>query len=81
MLSQTQPDVQEQGRLFSYTVIYLSNLLFVSLWLIGSGPAEWRASCGALLTETVGAYRAVGLATAVAWRRMNQWYADFTGVE
>lgn len=34
MLQLEQPDIQEHGRLFSYTVIYLFNLLGICLWIV-----------------------------------------------
>lgn len=34
MLSLRQPDIQEQGALFSYTVIYALNVLGLCLWLV-----------------------------------------------
>ena len=56
MLSQQQPDVQENGRLFSYAVIYLANLFFVALWMIVIGPPTFREAWEQLLPETVAAY-------------------------
>ncbi len=34
MLKERQPDIQEHGRLFSYAVIYLFNVLGISLWIV-----------------------------------------------
>ncbi len=37
MLLQHQPDIVENGRLFSYTVIYLCNALGICCWIVGVG--------------------------------------------
>jgi len=59
MLSQRQPDVVENGRLFSYVIIYLANLFFVALWLIALGVPTFKAATQSLSAETISAYRAV----------------------
>ncbi len=38
-----QPDIQEHGRLFSYTVIYLFNVLGICLWIVAVSDADWHA--------------------------------------
>lgn len=40
MLSQHQPDVQEHGRIFSFTVIYIMNVLVIALLMIILGDAR-----------------------------------------
>lgn len=37
ILSQRQPDIQEHGRIFSYTVIYTMNVLVIALMMIALG--------------------------------------------
>jgi len=59
MLSQRQPDVQENGRLFSYVIIYLANLFFVALWMIAIGQPTLRGAWESLGPETIAAYDAV----------------------
>ena len=39
-LLQHQPDIRETGRLFSYALIYLANVLGVALWVVAVGPAS-----------------------------------------
>jgi hypothetical protein len=69
MLSQHQPDVQEHGRIFSYVVIYLANLLVVSLWMITIGEPTFRGAAENLSVETVSAYTGI-------WALMDQgWTA------
>jgi hypothetical protein len=38
-LLQHQPDIHECGRLFSYTFIYLMNVLGIGLWIVLVSPA------------------------------------------
>ena len=56
MLSQRQPDVQENGRLFSYVIIYLANLFFVALWMVLIGAPTFAGAWEHLVPEVVGAY-------------------------
>lgn len=62
-----QPDIQAHGRLFSYTLIYLLNLLGVGLWIVAAGSpqlgdfaaqlgghlADMTAGCGAGISRIV----------------------------
>jgi hypothetical protein len=41
-LLQRQTDIQQQGRIFSYTVIYLANILGVCVWILFVTGARWR---------------------------------------
>ncbi len=66
MLCQHQPDVHEHGRIFSYTVIYSVNLLFVALWMVLVGSPTFRTLWAALQSETLAAYHAVWFATLAA---------------
>jgi hypothetical protein len=59
MLSQHQPDVQENGRLFSYVMIYLGNLTVVALWIIAIGSPTFSNARKMLETETLEAYQRV----------------------
>jgi hypothetical protein len=52
MLSQRQPDILENGRVFSYVVIYLANLCFVSLWLVAMGAPDLSGLKVLFLEET-----------------------------
>jgi hypothetical protein len=60
MLSQRQPDVQENGRLFSYVIIYLANLFFVALWVVMIGSPTFRGAWEFLNSETCTAYSRIG---------------------
>lgn len=71
MLTQEQPDVLQNGRLFSYVVIYLANLFFVVLWLILLSSMTFKGSWNILWNETGIAYGAVWSATQDAWGQIR----------
>lgn len=56
MLSQRQPDIQENGRLFSYVIIYLANLFFVTLWIAAIGTPTLRKAGSLLFSAVPAAY-------------------------
>ena len=54
-----QPDILEYGRILSYAVIYIFNLLGILLWLICTTSISLSAVVAALLVRTAAAYSAV----------------------
>jgi hypothetical protein len=50
MLTERQPDIQEHGRIFSYAVIYMMNVLVIGLWMVLVGAPEFE-SFGELLAH------------------------------
>ena len=70
MLTQEQPDVLQNGRIFSYVVIYLANLLVVSLWMILIGGPTFRGSAELLSAETSTAYLAAWGLVLRAWEAL-----------
>lgn len=56
MLAEHQPDIQEHGRLFSYTVIYSANLLIIGLWMVIIGTPKITTFGSLLGRETSAAY-------------------------
>jgi len=72
MLSQRQPDVVENGRIFSYIIIYLANLFFVALWMIVLGAPTFKAAAQSLSAETLAAYSAVWAAALTIWTKIFQ---------
>ncbi len=72
MLSQRQPDVQENGRLFSYVIIYLANLFFVALWMIALGEPTFKAAAESLSAEILAAYRVVWGVALTLWEKIFQ---------
>jgi hypothetical protein len=51
-----QPDIHEYGRLLSYAVIYLFNLLGICLWVVCTTSATLPALVAALLIRTASIY-------------------------
>jgi len=74
MLSQRQPDVQENGRLFSYVIIYLANLFFVALWMIALGDPTFKAAVQLLSVETLAAYGAVWSLALIGWATLAELF-------
>ena len=56
MLAQRQPDVQEHGKIFSYAVIYLMNVLVIGLWMVLVGSPKFGKFGNLLAIETRAAY-------------------------
>jgi hypothetical protein len=56
MLSERQPDIQEHGKLFSYVVIYLVNVLMIGIWMILIGTPEFSNFGDLLIHENSAAY-------------------------
>lgn len=50
MLAERQPDIQKHGRIFSYAVIYLMNVLVIGLWMVLVGSPK-LGSFGELLAH------------------------------
>jgi len=71
MLSQRQPDVQENGRIFSYVIIYLANLFVVALWMIALGEPTFKAAAESLFAETLAAYSAVWAAALAGGSKIS----------
>lgn len=59
-LMTTQPDINEYGKLFSYAVIYIFNLLGVCLWVVCTTSATFGNLCDALMLHTVDVYASLG---------------------
>lgn len=73
MLSQRQPDIHENGRLFSYVIIYLASLFFVSLWIITLGTPSFSSVWNLLWVETCAAYAGVWTQLILGWNWFMQW--------
>jgi hypothetical protein len=56
MLAEHQPDIQEHGRIFSYTVIFTSNVLLIGCWMVLVGAPRWATYGGILGHEINAAY-------------------------
>lgn len=58
-LTVRQPDIHEHGRLFSYTLIYLLNMLGIGLWIACTTSATPGGLAAALAAHTGDTYRAI----------------------
>ena len=58
-LMTTQSDINEYGKLFSYTFIYIFNLLGVCIWIICTTSATFGNLCDALMLHTVDVYASI----------------------
>ncbi|MCL1919950.1 MAG: hypothetical protein FWG50_02560 [Kiritimatiellaeota bacterium] len=63
-----QPDILEHGRLFSYALIYLLNVLGIGLWIVCTTSATPMDFTQTLAAHTGDAYRAVWACLLAAWR-------------
>lgn len=70
VLMQEQPDVEEHGRLFSYTFIYLLNVVGVAAWIVFVTPARLSDLGADLQRETRTVYEQVARAALDAWSKV-----------
>ena len=72
-LGRRQPDVKAYGRVFSWTFIFLVNVVLVLVWLVATTPLAFETLGGILLRRVTSAYAATGLffwnAIRWAWER------------
>jgi hypothetical protein len=69
ILLQRQPDIQEHGRVFSYAVIYLLNVLGVGLWIVGVASPTLQLFANCLIEESRSLYELTFALLAEAGRR------------
>lgn len=72
MLTERQPDIQEHGHIFSYTVIYLMNLLVIGLWMVLIGTPKLARFGELLQHENVAAYTYAYQQVLRAWAFIAQ---------
>ncbi len=70
-LARRQPDVTLYGRVFSWTFIFLANVLLVLAWLAATTPLTFSETLSIVLHRTAGAYAGVFsfFASAFEWAR------------
>lgn len=73
MLTQRQPDIEEHGRVFSYTVIYLANLFFVALWIVLFSPVTLRATLDLFVPAWIAAWSGVLSFVTATTRLVAGW--------
>ena len=57
MVMTRQPDITQNGRLFSFIIIYNLNLITLGCWWICMGPSTFSNSFDYLLNETLQSYQ------------------------
>lgn len=67
-LAQRQPDVTLYGRVFSWTFIYIANVMLVLVWLAAMTPLSFADLWRSLVSRACGAYAGVAAAASAAWR-------------
>lgn len=68
ILLQRQPDIQEHGRVFSYTVIYLLNLLGLACWIVAVASPTFTFYAHHLATQALLAYGALLALARQGWQ-------------
>jgi len=71
-LAQRQPDVTLYGRIFSWTFVFLANILFVLAWLAATTPLTFAQLFGFLGDRIVSAYGCVVDAGWTAFRWVSE---------
>ena len=71
-LLQSQSDVAQYGRLFSYALIYLLNVLGVAVWIVLVSPATLEELVRLLTDRTTGVFEAAWLALTRIVGRLGQ---------
>lgn len=79
MLADRQPDVQEHGRIFSYTIIYLMNALVIGCWMVLVGTPEFGVFGALLGHELAEAYNHTWRWLASVWVAVAEWIQQIKG--
>ncbi len=67
MLAERQPDIQENGHIFSYSIIYIMNVLVIGIWMVLIGSPKFE-SFGYLLQHKLAvAYNYAYQQILLAW--------------
>lgn len=69
----SQPDIQEYGRLFSYSLIYLLNVAGIALWIVCSMSVSPRFLFDSWVFRTRQAYQQTGLFIADGVKQGIEW--------
>jgi len=69
----SQPDIQEYGRLFSYSLIYLLNVAGIALWIVCSMSVSPRFLFDSWVFRTTKVYQKTGLFIADGVKRGMEW--------
>jgi len=78
MLTERQPDIQEHGKLFSYAVIYIMNILVIGIWMILIGAPTFQRFGNLLQLENAGVYNAIYHYVVSGWVWIAECYGTFS---
>ena len=67
MLTERQPDIQEHGRIFSYSIIYIMNVLAIGVWMVLVGSPKLAIFSELLAREHTAAYTHAYRQVVLAW--------------
>ena len=67
MLAERQPDIQEHGRIFSYAIIYIMNVLAIGVWMVLVGSPKLAIFSELLAREHTTAYTHAYRQVVLAW--------------
>lgn len=70
-LTQRQPDIRAYGRLFSWTFVFLMNLILVMVWLAATTPLSFGALWAVIFERVCGAYSGTAATFSYLWRSVN----------
>jgi hypothetical protein len=73
MLSEHQPDVREHGRIFSYVLIYLMNVLVIGVWMVLVGGPRITTYSDLLAHEHAVVYNYAARQVVTAWVFVARW--------
>lgn len=74
VLSHKQPDIEEHGRVFSYTVILIMNALVIAFMMVLLGSAKLSTLWELLGKESVNAYQGVAQAAETFWKTISEMF-------
>jgi len=72
MLKEHQPDVQQHGRLFSYTIIYLLNIIGIGLWIVAVARPDFETFLLQFRADMVFTWSQCILGLQALWRLITQ---------
>jgi hypothetical protein len=77
MLTERQPDIQEHGRIFSYAIIYLMNVLVIGVWMVLIGSPRINSYSDLLAHEAAAAYTHTWRMLVTSWVYSVKWIKSF----
>lgn len=79
MLTDRQPDIQEHGRIFSYTVIYLMNVLVIGIWMVLVGAPRFDSFGELIVGKCAASYTETWQLLLTGWQVVKQWIEQLGG--